>query len=355
MKTYSDYLKKDNYSIEKRKKHVEFLKRNNILVFPNFYPQEYDYVIYAACLEIYTNVGENYFEKYSLFRQKYGELNYANGPECYCNSSIYYEFYGYDISKMVSQYKEDLIAIIENMIFFEISSYNNLSIDKYKELLNNADKDFKILQVEKDIQNKSKKIDDEATIIKEYYSFKEGSFDEMEKMFNQCIAFLNDNPGRYKITKEGESTLDDINKSIEDEIELNADEKFIVYFYLNDKIVFIGKTTTLIHYIGTKLRSIEFDSVTYMKKNVDDIDYMYTKSLMYFNFEMPSNTIKLNDKHFTTLNIAKKVYKILYKINLRNIKKVIAENDIAVYNSTHVCIIDKIQLDRAIKNTYGHI
>ena len=58
-------------------------------------------------------------------------------------------------------------------------------------------------------------------------------------------------------------------------------------------------------------------------------------------------------RYFTTLNIAKKVYKIVYGINLKSIKKVISEQSIEIYDTYDVCVVNKKSLDDAIKKAYG--
>lgn len=352
MKTYSQLLKNDDKSIERRKAQVKFLKENETLIFPNFYPQEYDYEVFVKCMEIFSEHGVNYFDKYTSLTGKYGRLDYANGLEGYCQS--FYETYGafpYDINHVKYEYIEGVTKIIKLMHFFEITTYNNMSIEDYYKILDTVDetaRDFRMKR-EKQVQEAKECKDD--LLIKEYYNFKDNDDVSMERKFEKYIALIKESPSKYKVI-DG-SVEFGINKSIEDDIKLNKEERFIVYFYLKGKVVAIGRTESLVSYIGARIKQIDFDSITYAKVKKSECEYLYVRSFVYFNISVPSNVITVKDRYFTTLNIAKKVYKIVYGINLKSIKKVISEQSIEIYDTYDVCVVNKKSLDDAIKKAYG--
>lgn len=347
-KTYNELLKYDETSILRRKKEVEFLVDNKTIIFQNMHPDKQDYEIFVGCMEIYKEIGINYFKEYENFMLTIGFLNICDGIKGYLEA--YEKRYGckyYDIRNLPYEYRKNVETVIKIMKFFGFEKFNGLNINQYKELADRADKDLMELRIEvRKTSDELKAIEDENK-VKEYFSFNNFDNKKAESEFKKCVKSIGKTNNSKKVN-EGriDYTLD---KSIEDETRLNSDEAFIILFYSNGKIISAGYTEFLISYIGNKSKKLEFDSVSYCIVKKEYYKYVYVKILMYFNLKIPNNTITISNEKFTNLNHAKRIYKILYGLNLRSIKKIIETNNLEQYMLSDSFILDKVELDLAVK------
>ena len=332
----------DPLKSEKRAKKLEFFKENEIVLYNGMQGNEMDYEIFIGCMEIYENTGINYFYDFDYLRLKsqYGLMD----------SSLkkYIQNWEYNINTIkdevlddyLEKYHIDIEKTMQLMKFFNIENLYGKTIKKYEEIYNNAEMELKSLKQE--IHNNKRVYKEEYTngLIESYFNFENFNNEEFNRIFNNCISDINMGGNIYTL-----------NEIINININLDKSKTFIVFLRKNNNVCFIGKTVNLINYIGNKNKEYNADSVAFYEIDNDYIEDIYIKALIYFDMVVNYNGIvKLSNRKYISLSIAKKVYKELYRINLTHIKKIITKYNLERFIIGDTIVLDKIELDKATRD-----
>lgn len=331
---YYELLNQDK--VEERTKQIEFLKTNEVILTMGWYPDDIDYEIFVGCMEIYKNTGVNYFndfEKLFKFRE-YRILN--KGIENYTSS-----YMGYPIDKTnieyLNSYKKDILEAVKLMKFFGIDSLYDTTIDQYMEYYENAENEWYKL-INKEVNNR--RSEKEASIDKmkkNYFNFDNFDNDKFNRIFKECIKDIDQEQNIY--------TLDEV---INININLDTNKTFIVFLRKNNKVCFVGRTTNLLNYIGIKSKEYDADRVAFYPVDNEYIDDIYIKALI--QFDIHSGQVRSTNRKYISLTSAKRIFKELYKINLTHIKKIISKYDLEKFIIGDAIILDKIELNKSVKD-----
>lgn len=337
-KSYLEML--DPSKAEDRTKKVEFLKSNGVNLIMGMYSDDIDYELFVGCMEIYEATGMNFFGEYKklLLHHQYRTLD--KGIKNYIGSFDYYVSDRIN-SNYLNNYKKEVLETIEIMNFFNIGSYNDTDIEQYIEHYNNADTEWQELRNE---ELDKRKINADATLDKmknSYFNFDNFDNDRFESIFKECIKDMDMGKNLY--------TLDEV---ININVNLDKNKNFIVFLRKNNKVCFVGRTTNLLNYIGSKSKQYEADRVAFYPVDKEYIDDIYIKALVEFDVAI-GGAIRNTNRKYISLSSAKRIFKELYKINLVYIKKIIARYDVEKFMIGDTEILDKIELDKAVKVDLG--
>lgn len=141
-----------------------------------------------------------------------------------------------------------------------------------------------------------------------------------------------------------------LNKIIDMNINLDKSKIFLVFLRKNNSVCYIDKTVNLISYIGNKNKEYDANSVSFYEIDSEYIDYIYVKSLIYFDMIVYNGVVKSLNRKYISLSMAKRVHKELYRINLTHIKKIIDKYDLERFIIGDTIVLDKIKFDKATRN-----
>lgn len=319
-----------------RSKKVEFLKNNGVNFYVGMHPLEIDYDLFVGCMEIYENTGVDYFQYYKRIRLFNQYRTVSEGVRNYVGSFDYYVEDKTNI-KYLYNYKKEIIETIQILEFFGLSGIYGKTIDEYINDLNNADEEWKqmrdeeLAKIEKTAKEKSDKLKTN------YYNFDDFNDDKFNKIFKECIKDMDMGKNTY--------TLEEV---ININVNLEENKTFIVFLRKDDRVCFVGRTTRLLTYIGTKSKEYDADRVAFYPVDNDYIDDIYIKALI--EFDIIGGTVKNTNRKYISMTSVKRIFKELYRINLTHIKKIISKYDIEKYVLGDIIILDKIELDRATRD-----
>ena len=169
-------LMKENY--------IDFLIKNKTLIFYNRMPSRQDYEIFVECMDIYNKTGENLFEIYNNITNDFIEGEMTNYFECTCkNIGIDY----LDENNFITSYKKKLIDIINGMEVLGLTSLKGVSIDKYKEFFDLADKEFIYFRDLIRKNSREKYSIKNNKIISSYFNFENFDNRDFDAAFKKCI------------------------------------------------------------------------------------------------------------------------------------------------------------------------
>lgn len=297
-------------------------------------PPDYDF--FWGCMKLYDVYGINYFEKYMDITMG-GFGDFSGGIE------EWLAYYGRDIRELEFfgeskiGYRERLSNLIHWMRFFGLSYYEGINIEDLKELQKNVfilyrDAYYKIL-----IQREENKKFIIAHKMKNYYNFE-----------NFCSKTFSDFVKRCTIY-ESKSKV-----SIDDILKLTYDlpkHSYIVLFYINNQICFIGHTENLLSYIASKSKEYLADSVIYIDVNKDYIDDVLIAVKMFYNYPLDGIRITKVNRKYTTIKLACFVQREKTGITRRNLLDIIHDNLKIVHLENGQEIIDKIALEHILHSS----
>jgi hypothetical protein len=323
---------------DEREKQVEFLKSNEVILTMGWYPSDTDYEIFVGCMEIYKNTGVNYFNNFEklFIHREYKTLN--KGISNYTNASM---GMGYPMDETsieyLNSYKKEVLEAIKLMKFFGIESLYDTTEEQYIEYYNNAESEWHELIKEKLSKRKAKAEASAEKMKSNYFNFDNFDNDKFNKIFKDCIKDMDMGKNLY--------TLDEV---ININVNLDANKTFIVFLRKDDKVCFIGRTTNLLNYIGSKSKEYDADRVAFYPVDNDYIDDIYIRSLI--QFDIPTGQVRNTNRKYISLTSAKRIFKELYKINLTHIKKIIAKYDLERFMIGDTIVLDKIELHKAVND-----
>lgn len=319
---------------DERERQVEFLKNSeDSPIWGNLHSDLY-YEILVGCMEIYTKTGENYFYDYQNLSTMIQHTTLDKGIKHYDSSlrQLYIE----DISYLDS-YRKDVLEVVELMKFFGIESVYDTTIEDYMNYYNNAENEWYEMRYE-EIEKRKARSEALVEDIKDiYFNFDNFDNDKFNKIFKECIKDMDMGKNLY--------TLDEV---ININVNLGANKTFIVFLRKNDKVCFVGRTTNLLNYIGSKSKEYDADRVAFYPVDNDYIDDIYIRSII--QFDIPTGQVRNTNRKYISLTSAKRIFKELYKINLTHIKKIIAKYDLERFMIGDVIVLDKIELHKAVKD-----
>lgn len=319
---------------EERAKQVEFLKTSEEDIIYGHIHSDIYYEILVGCMEIYSNIGINYFYDYQRFSTSRQHITLEKGIKYY--NSNFKQLYVEDI-EYLNSYRKDILETVELMKFFGIESVDGTTIEQYMEYYNNAETEWYEMRYEEIEKRKAKA---EASIDKmrnDYFNFDDFDNDKFNNIFKECIKDMDMGKNLY--------TLDEV---LNININLAPNKTFIVFLRKNNKVCFVGRSTNLLSYIGAKSKEYDADRVAFYPVDNNYIDDIYIRSLI--QFDIPSGQVRSANRKYISLTSAKRIFKELYRINLTHIKKIISKYDLERFILGDTIVLDKIELDKAVKD-----
>lgn len=319
-----------------RRKMVEFFKDNEVLIYHCMGASDIDYEVFVGCMEIYNNTGVNYFYDFSDLRLNFQYKTLDKGIKGYSrawdsNRDIFDR-------NFLNNYLEEVSSTIKLMQFFGIENLYDTSVNQYMEYYNRAETELNEWRIE---ELEKRKVKDDASFDKmrnSYYNFEAFDNNKFNRIFKECIQDMDMGKNIYILDE-----VININVNLED------NKTFIVFLRKNDKVCFVGRTTNLLNYIGTKSKEHGADRVAFYPVDNDYIDDIYIKALIEFDVAV-GGTVKNTNRKYISMTSVKRIFKELYKINLVHIKKIIAKYDIERFLIGDIIIFDKIELDKATRD-----
>lgn len=321
---------------DNRRKLEEFLKENEVILYHGMYPTDLDYEVFVGCMEIYKKIGVNYFYDFADLRVNFQHKTIDKGIKYYGRSfdninDVFDDGY-------LDSYLEEVSRTIKLMEFFSIDNLYGTTIDQYKSYYNNAKTEWIELKQD-ELKKKKDRNQAYAEILKhEYFNFSDFNNSKFNRIYKGCIKDLDMGKNLYSF-----------NDVLNINVQLENNKTFIVFLRKNNKVCFVGKTINLLNYIGVKNKEYEADSVAFYPVENNYIDEIYVRALIDFDLGY-SGAVKLANRKYISLTTAKRVFKEIYKLNLTHIKKIIKIYDIEKYILGNTIIVDKLELDKAVRN-----
>lgn len=341
--TYNDLL--DVNKSEERKQRIKFFKENNISImttpFGGMSASNNDYEIYVGCMEIYEKTKVNHFEDYKSLRfyllDSKGDISKKLEKKIsYYEGNERIEFTD---KRYLKHYQKDIQFVIDTMKFFNMEKIYDKTINYFETELELSEQKWLKFVNDEYSKKKNDKEKEAKKLIKDYNNFSKFNNQKFNEIYESCISSRNIKDNLYTIEELFELYLrEDENKT------------YIVFFIKDDQVCLIGKTTNLLQYTNVKRKQIEFDTISFYEVENEYIEEIYIRLLIEFNIPSNSGAVKISNKKYILLNTAKRVFKEMYRVNLVHIKKALSQYKVDEYILGESLVLDKIQLDNAMKN-----
>ncbi|MGL4742082.1 MAG: hypothetical protein ACRC41_14985 [Sarcina sp.] len=312
---------------------INFLEQNQIMLFSDYQGDKEDFEYFALCLEIFKRTGINYFEDYeSLYYRAEKISRILNG-----DTSIFEYMFEYTVANL----EADLELLILKSNFFEIKKiigYDVLKLTQNKKQLIALFEDkYKKFELEK---IKSKEIKS-CEYNQKYFKFMD--FTNLNEKFELVFKKLyNELPKLKKMINSEDMVL-----KFSQGLALNKNKKYLVFIYKNKKIIEIFKTSNSLNF--KRFDDYNYDYASFLEVEEIYQDDLNVRFKLYFDLFLNQNDVTVNNLIFTRINAAKEVYKFEYGLTLPKIKKIIHENNLELNAKGFDYILNKVELDNAIK------
>lgn len=324
---------------DERVKQMEFLKDNEVHVMSGMYGTDLDYEAFVGCMEIYEKTGVNYFYDFADLRVNFQYKTIDKGIKHYGRTwdnlnNIFEDGY-------LERYLKEVSRTLELMEFFNIDELYGTTVEQYKSYYNNAEIEWMELKQDELKKKKESQKNYVDMLEYEYFNFDDFNDNKFNRIYKGCIKDLDMGKNLYSF-----------NDVLNINVQLENNKTFIVFLRKDNKVCFVGKTTNLLTYVGVKNKEYKGDSVAFYPIDNDYIEETYIRALIDFDLGY-SGAVKLANRKYISLTTAKRVFKELYKINLTHIKKVIKKYDIEKFILGDTIVVDKIELDKSVKDYLG--
>ena len=312
---------------------INFLEQNNIILFSDYQGDREDFEYFGLCLEIFKRTGINYFGEYeSLYYRAEKISRILNG-----DTSIFEYMFEYT----ADDFEDDLELLILKSNFFEIKEIIGFNVTKLthnkKQIIALFEEKYKKFEFEK-IKSKERK---SCEYNQKYFKFME--FVNLNEKFEVVFKKLyNELPKLKKMINSEDMIL-----KFSQGFALNKNKKYIVFIYKNKKVIEIFKTSNSLNF--KRFDDYNYDYASFLEVEEIYQDDLNVRFKLYFDLFLNQNDVTVNNLIFTRINAAKDVYKFEYGLTLPKIKKVIKENNLELNAKGFDYILNKVELDNAIK------
>lgn len=329
MKKLNDYITQHN---ESRQMHLQFLLENKPLLFENYEADENDYLIFLKCMEVYSNTGQNHFERYTRFVYMMHEEHLEDGIGGFLHSYI-----GQYIEDPLNTFKQHTLDFISDMKFFEIETVNGKTCDDYITFISEADDIYNtILEVEKATEHINKKIESDKQ-QERYFNFENLNYDLFEELAPICRdRLLSEQHNLHSILNTG--------------YDLKDEETFLILLFNGNTPFRIGVSKNPLNWLNVHQSEVVNPKFNLLPIHEYLAQELMVKLALYLNiYPNNSSMITIDNKYFCNLNTAKRIYRDLYNLSLRKLKTIISDSGIWTIKLGDSIILEKHELDKVIR------
>lgn len=300
---------------------------------------ENDYAIFWGCMKLYEIFEVNYFESYlKVINHQFG--SFSIGIEGLVNS------YGREFNPWQDDpnenfeyrlYLNHLTELIDILIFFGISHYQEKSILELHELLECAPESY--LECHKRFvpMGIDKKKQKKEELMEAYFNFDDFSNDEFAYYVERCT-----------IKCENESVI-----SITDALKLAQnmpEHTYIVIFKRGGAVCYVGQTMKLLTYIGERHIKYNADRVVFVDVAESYINDVQVATTVYYDLPVKNMKVVMASRKYGTVKRACLAYKELESWPRRMVMSVIENSKLRIIDIVNGQeLIDKIELERCIQ------
>jgi len=299
----------------------EFIELNKIKMVEIGPMDDQDYHFFWGCMKLYEKYGVNYFSYYlDLRREIFGD--FPVGIEQWIKS-------GNDERK--------LLAIVNVMRFFGISSYQGISFDEFEHAIAAFPQYEKKVQALIQEENREKAAKTIAYKLDSYFNF--AYFDRA--LFKEYLDYFTVKQAHKKIL---------LNEALKEAKSAPANT-YIVILYRDGKACYVGKTEHLLKYIGDKGQKYNADRVFYHVADNEYVDDLIIAIMIYYDLPMRTVRPKRIHRKYATLQQACYAYRYADSLSRKKILAAIEQHHLRTYTiDEKTMLIDKIELEEVLRS-----